>query len=80
MTLCSIERLSGTKRDGTPLANAATDRLDVLRPVAAGFAPMNLIFERAVASEMAIYERTRDIMAYYGLPFNEPPPAEAVSE
>lgn len=74
MTLCCIDRLSGTKRDGTPLANVAIDPLDVLRFVAAGFAPMNLMFERAGASEMAIYERTRDIMAYFDLPFDEPPP------
>ena len=38
------------------------------------FGPLNTMMERAGMSEMNIYHRTRDIILYYGLPFDQPPP------
>jgi len=74
MTLCCLKELSGTKRLGEPSAQVEIDPLELVRFVASGFTPMNEMFERAGESEAAIYRRTKAVMEYYGLPFDEPPP------
>lgn len=38
------------------------------------FIPMNEMFERAGASEVAIFQRTKAVMEYYKMPFDVPPP------
>lgn len=50
------------------------DPLELLRFVADDFVPMNLMCERAGLSERAIYDRTNEVMEFFGFPFDEPPP------
>jgi hypothetical protein len=35
---------------------------------------MNVICEQAGLSERAIYDRTKAVMEYFGIPFDAPPP------
>ncbi len=50
------------------------DLRELLQFIMAGGGPMNEMCERAGISERAIYERSKAIMSYYHLPFDEPPP------
>lgn len=74
MTVCCLQELSGAKKSGEPAAKVVINPLELLHFISGGFPPMNEMFERAGASEMAIYERTKAVMEYYGLPFDAPPP------
>lgn len=73
MTLCLLPNLSGYKRDGEPLARVAYEPLDLIRFIEKNFAPLNAMMERAGMSEMDIYNRTRDVFLYFGLPYDAPP-------
>ena len=74
MTLCCLNQLSGAKKLGEPAAQVIVDPMEIIRFISDGFMPMNEMFERAAASEMAIYRRTKAVMEYYEMPFDEPPP------
>lgn len=74
MTVCCLKELSGRKRLGEPTAQVLLDPLELIRFISAGFTPMNEMFERAGASEIAIYLRSKAVMEYYHLPFDAPPP------
>ncbi len=52
------------------------DPMDLIRFIQKNFIPLNTMMERAGMSEMDIYDRTRDVFLYYGLPFDAPPPGE----
>ena len=74
MTLCCMNQLTGSKRLGEPSAQVILDPMELLRFISGGFIPMNEMFERAGASELAIFQRTKAVMEYYKLPFDVPPP------
>lgn len=74
MTVCCLKELSGAKRIGEPNAQVVINPLELIQFISEGFVPMNEMFERARESEMAIYNRTKAVMEYYGLPFDAPPP------
>lgn len=74
MTLCCLKQLSGATKLGQPESQVVVDPLELLHFISDGFVPMNEMFERAGASEMAIYKRTKAVMEYYHMPFDEPPP------
>ncbi len=76
MTFCLLPNLKGFKRVGEPKAGVQYDPLDLVRFIEKNFAPLNAMMERAGMSEMDIYDRTREIFLYYGLPFDAPPPEE----
>jgi len=48
--------------------------MELIHFISAGFEPMNEMFDRAGAPEMAIYQRTKAVMEYYNMPFDAPPP------
>ena len=74
MTLCCLNELSGVKKLGEPSAKVMLDPLELIHFISDGFIPMNEMFERAAAPEMAIYRRTKAVMEYYKMPFDVPPP------
>ena len=76
MTLCLLPNLKGFKRVGEPKAAVEYDPLDLVRFIEKNFGPLNAMMERAGMSEMDIYNRTRDIFLYYGLPFDAEPPED----
>ncbi len=74
MILCCLPSLTSVSRQGRPQVGVQVDPLELLRFIAADFGPMNLMCERAGLSERAIYDRTKAVMEYFGLPFDAPPP------
>jgi hypothetical protein len=51
------------------------DPLDVLNFIKHDFMPMNLMCDRAEMFERRIYDRSKAVFEYFGLPFDaEPPP------
>lgn len=74
MTLCCLNQLSGAKKLGEPSTQVMLDPMELIRFISDGFIPMNEMFERAAAPEMAIYRRTKAVMEYYKMPFDAPPP------
>jgi hypothetical protein len=48
--------------------------LELFRFVADEFGQMNLMCEQAGLSERGIYDRTKEVMEFFGFPFEEPPP------
>lgn len=76
MTMCCLRNLAGRKRVGEPLAQVEIDPRELLQFIMAGWVPMNEMCERACLSERTIYNRSKDIMNYYQLPFDAPAPEE----
>ncbi len=74
MVMCCLPSLSAVSRQGRPLVGVELDPMELLRFVADDFGPMNLMCERAGLSERAIYDRTKEVMEFFGFPFDEPPP------
>ena len=74
MTLCCLDQVSGVKKLGEPSAQVVLDPMELIHFISDGFNPMNEMFERAGASETAIYDRTKAVMEYYNMPFDVPPP------
>ncbi len=73
MTLCCLDELSGRSKLGEPSSQVLLDPVELLRFVSSGFVPMNEMFERAGASERAIYDRTMEILDYFNFPGERPP-------
>lgn len=74
LTMCCLDNLDGTTKAGEALSQVQIDPRELLQFIMKGWAPMNEMYERAGFSERAIYERSKAIMGYYGLPFDVPPP------
>ena len=72
--LCCLPSLSVLKVEGHPNAAVNYDRLELLRFVSEDFGPMNEICERAGMSERHIYDRSKAVFQYFGMPFNSEPP------
>jgi hypothetical protein len=68
MTACVLDDFEAVAGHGTGRATLAMDPVQLLQFIHHGFKPMNRMFERAGASEQAIYHRTAEIFRYYGLP------------
>ncbi len=76
MTLCLLPNLSGFKRSGEPLAKVEYDPMDLIRFIQKNFIPLNTMMERAGMTELDIYNRTKEVFLYYGLPYDAEPPEE----
>ena len=76
MTFCLLPNLSGFKRTGEPLAKVEYDPHDLVAFIRKNFVPLNAMMERAGMSERDIYDRTKAVFEYYGLPFDAPMPEE----
>ncbi len=74
MTLYLMPNLSSVQRLGEPLTCVECSPLEILAFIQKNFGPLNLMIEHAGMSELAIYERTREVFERYRLPFDAPPP------
>ena len=74
MILCCLPSLTSLASDARSRVGVKVDPTELLQFIAEDFAPMNLMCERARLSELAIYDRTKTVMEYFGFPFDEPPP------
>lgn len=73
MTLCCLESVASVKVDGSDQVRVNYDVVELLRLFPVDLFAMNLVSERAGLSEQEIFERTRAIFAYWGLPFHATP-------
>ncbi|MEP6670191.1 MAG: hypothetical protein ABJF10_13605 [Chthoniobacter sp.] len=74
MTLCCLNRVSGVKKQGERTTLVMYTNMEVGRFVYGRLLHMNGMFDWAHAPEMAIYQRTKAVMDYFKLPFDQPPP------
>jgi hypothetical protein len=75
MVCCCLKAVTAVKVDGQPKVGVQCDPLVLLHFIGRDFVPMNLICERAGMFEGRIYQRTRAVFEYFGLPFDAPPPS-----
>ena len=81
MTMCCLPDVSTMQVDGNTEVAITFDPLDLLNFIKHDFMPMNLMCERAEMSERGIYDRTKAVFEYFGLPFDaEPPPATILDD
>ena len=75
MVLCCLPNLTAVKVDGRATVGVHFDPLELVRFIGRDFLPMNLICERGQMFERGIYDRSRAVFGYFGLPYDaEPPP------
>jgi len=74
MVTCCLNSFAAVKIDGQPNIAVEPDPMELLLFIARDFVPMNLICERAGMFEERIYERSKEVFEYFGLPFDAPPP------
>ena len=78
MTMCCLPSTNTMQVEGRTQVAVTCDPLDLIQFIKRDFMPMNLMCERAEISEGGIYDRTKAVFEYFGLPFDaEPPPAPA---
>ena len=77
MVMCCMDSIVSLKVDGQPQVGVEHDRLELLHFLSHDFAPMNLICDRGQMFERLIYDRSKAVFEYFGLPFDAPPPPES---
>lgn len=76
MTMCCLPEVSTMQVDRQIQVAVTCEPLALLNFLKQDFLPMNLMCEQAGMFEDWIFDRTKTLFEYYGLPFdNEPPPA-----
>jgi hypothetical protein len=70
MTMCCLPSINVMQTDGQTQVAVTCDPLDILNFLKRDFAPMNLMCERAEMFEDRIFDRTKALFEYYGLPFD----------
>ena len=75
MVMCCLPDVSTLQVDGKTKVAITFDPLDVVNFIKHDFMPMNLMCDRAEMFERGIYDRSKAVFEYFGLPFDaEPPP------
>ncbi len=75
MVMCCLSSIISLKVDGKTQVGVEFDRRELLHFLSRDFAPMNLICDRGQMFERMIYDRSKAVFEYFGLPFDaEPPP------
>ncbi len=74
MVLCCLPSIAALKVDQEPFVKVECDPLELLEFLRANFGPMNAMCERGGMFERPLYERTKAIFEYFGLPFDVRPP------
>jgi hypothetical protein len=76
MVACCLPSIAALKVDHHPNVAVECKPLELLSLVCDDFGPMNIMCERAQMSERAIYDRSKAVFEYFGMPFNSEPPPE----
>ena len=74
MTMCCLPSLDVMKVEGQTQVLIRCDPLDLLKFLNRDFLPMNLMCERAGMFEDRVFDRTKALFEYFGLPFDADPP------
>ena len=75
MTMCCLPSINVMQAEGQIKVAVTCEPLDLLNFLKRDFMPMNLMCERAGMFEERIYDRTKAVFEYFGLPFDAVPPA-----
>ena len=75
MTMCCLPALNTMQVEGQIQVAVTCEPLDLLNFLKRDFTPMNLMCERAGMFENRVFERTKALFEYFGLPFDAEPPA-----
>jgi hypothetical protein len=75
MTMCCLPSINVMQAEGRIQVAVTCEPLDLLAFLKKDFMPMNLMCERSGMFEARIYDRTKAVFEYFGLPFDEAPPA-----
>jgi len=75
MVFSCLETLSTAKVAGQTRCVVELDPRELVYFIKSGFPPMNALCLRAGLSELAIYGRTKDVLEYFDIPFDAPPPS-----
>jgi hypothetical protein len=70
MTMCCLPSVNTMQVDGQTQTAVTCDPLDMIQFIKCDFMPMNLMCERAAMFEERIYDRTKAVFKYFGLPFD----------
>ncbi len=80
MTMCCLPSVTTMQVAGRTQVAVTCDPPDLIQFIKRDFMPMNFMCERAEISERGIYDRTKAVFKFFGLPFDaEPPPANYVA-
>ena len=74
MVMCCLPGFTAVAKDGRPVVGVELNPMELLRFVADDFGSMNEMCDRAGLSERAIYHRTKEVMEFFGFPFDVPAP------
>jgi hypothetical protein len=74
MVFCCLPSLAEIKVDGQDKVAITVDPLEVLNFVSENLGPMNEMCDRGEMFEGLVYDRTKAVFEYFGLPFDAPPP------
>jgi len=75
MIACCLRSVKTIEIDGSDKLAAAFDKAEVVNFLKADSGPMSEMCERAGLSERGIYDRTKAIYQFWGLPFDAEPPS-----
>jgi hypothetical protein len=73
MTMCCMKTMTAIQVDGSPQVQVQYEPTELLEFLSRDFEPMNAMCERAQMFEHLIYDRTKAVFAYFGLPFDASP-------
>ena len=74
MVMCCLPDVSTMQVDGQTKMAVTCDPLDLLNFIKRDFMPMNAMCDLAEMFERGIYDRSKAVFEYFGLPFDAPPP------
>lgn len=75
MTMCCMNSLTAIKVDGSPQVQVECEPMELLQFLARDLTHMNAMCDRAQMFEDRIFNRTKQVFAYFNLPFDVTPPA-----
>lgn len=73
MTMCCVPEVNTMQVDGKTKVAVTCDPATILSFLKTDFLPMNLMCERAEMFEDRIYDRTKAVFDFFGLPFEAGP-------
>ena len=74
MTMCCMNSLTAIKVDGSPQVQVEYEPMELLQFLARDLNHMNAMCDRGEMFEQLIYDRSKALFEYFGLPYNAPPP------
>ena len=75
MTMCCMNSLTAIKVDGSPQVQVEYEPMELLQFLARDLNHMNAMCDRGEMFESLIYDRSKAVFEYFGLPFDAAPPA-----